>query len=110
MNILCRKNELGKLLNFMSQKFPEDFEFYPKTWVFPRDQRHFENHLQSIKEKEEEDELLSISNNKAFINKVKQEKTDAIFIVKPEMGCQGKGIFLIRDLNDLEKFIGGQNT
>ncbi len=56
MNILCRKNELGKLLNFMSQKFPEDFEFYPKTWVFPRDQRHFENHLQSIKEKEEEDE------------------------------------------------------
>ena len=48
MNILCRKNELGKVLNFMSQRFCDDFDFYPKTWVLPRDQRQFEQHLQNL--------------------------------------------------------------
>lgn len=42
MNILCRKNELGKLLNQMRSRHPEEFNFYPRTWVLPRDYREFE--------------------------------------------------------------------
>ena len=62
--------------------------------MFPRDQRQFEVHLQRIKEKDEQDELLLGA-------KEKEEKSDAIFIVKPEAACQGKGIFLIRYLTDI---------
>ena len=103
MNLLCRKNELGKLLNFMSEKFAEDFEFFPKTWVFPRDQRSFENHLQQIREKEEEEALMAEAKGYGRKQPVKPEKSEAIFIVKPEAACQGKGIFLIKDMNDLDR-------
>lgn len=39
MSILSRKNELAKLLNFMSARFRKDFDFYPRSWVLPQDQR-----------------------------------------------------------------------
>jgi len=39
-----------------------------------------------------------------------QDGPDPIFIVKPENACQGKGIFLVRDIRDIEAYyqnIGG---
>jgi hypothetical protein len=49
MNILCRKNELGKLLNNMIAKNEKEFDFFPRTWVLPRDQRAFEYFIKSRK-------------------------------------------------------------
>ena len=59
MNILCRKNELGKLLNEMQSKWPGEFDFFPKTWVLPRDQRSFENYVRDSKIHVEENKLLN---------------------------------------------------
>ena len=43
----------------MSQTYQSDFEFFPKTWVFPKDQRAFENYLKEFyTEPSEEEKLL----------------------------------------------------
>lgn len=48
MSVLCRKNELGKALNNLHNKFPEEYSFYPKTWVLPRDLRALECYLMEM--------------------------------------------------------------
>ena len=60
----------------MKKYFPEDYDFFPPTWMLPSDYKDF----------------------KAQFN-AKRAKT---FIVKPEASCQGKGIFLTRSLNDID--------
>lgn len=66
MSILCRKNELGKLLNNMILKHEKEFDFFPRTWVLPRDLRAFECFIKSSKG-------------------IQLAKTsEPIFIVKPE--------------------------
>lgn len=76
MNIICRKNELGKLLNFMHRRFPKDFDFYPKTWMMPQDTRDFEIHV-----KEKREQLQNIAHMTGC------QYDDPVFIVKPEGGC-----------------------
>lgn len=72
MYCLARKDYLGNALNSMRRQFPDDYEFYPKTWILPRDFQDFKSQFNS-----------------------KRAKT---FIIKPEASCQGRGIFLTRNL------------
>ena len=72
---LAKKNMLGRHLMRMASVFPEDFAFFPHTYVLPAD-------------------------FKEFLNTVDQ-KRNKTFIVKPEASCQGKGIFLTRDPESL---------
>ena len=55
----------------MQEYLPNDYDFFPKTWVLPADSKDF----------------------KAQFNN-KRAKT---FIVKPEQNSQGRGIFLTRN-------------
>ncbi|OMJ90247.1 hypothetical protein SteCoe_7451 [Stentor coeruleus] len=73
MHGICKKNYLAWNLNKMMKLFPNEYNFYPKTWVLPGDYIDFKQH----------------------INKKK------IFIVKPEASSQGRGIFLIKRLDDI---------
>jgi tubulin polyglutamylase TTLL6/13 len=75
MYCLARKDYLGNALNSMRRQFPDDYDFYPKTWILPRDYQDFKNQFNS-----------------------KGAKT---FIVKPEASCQGRGIFLTRKLEEV---------
>ena len=93
MSIICKKNELGKLLNHVAPRFPGEFDFYPRTFVLPADVRKLELY---IKEKQEQNYNMALSNNCKY--------TDPIFIVKPENGCQGRGIFLIKEYADIEAY------
>ncbi|CAD8173941.1 unnamed protein product [Paramecium pentaurelia] len=72
---LSRKNHLGRNLMKMRKQFPSDYQFFPQTWLLPTEYGDFRN--QFIK------------------GKVKT------FIVKPEASCQGRGIFLTRNINDI---------
>jgi tubulin polyglutamylase TTLL6/13 len=92
-SIICRKNELGKLLNFMRDKYPKEFQFYPKTWNLPRDLKKFEEHVEQQKE-----ETFKL----ALLTNTQNNYQDPIYIVKPEAACQGKGIFLIKEHKDIE--------
>jgi tubulin polyglutamylase TTLL6/13 len=41
MYALARKNHLGKNLARMAKQFPEEYGFFPATWVLPADMSDF---------------------------------------------------------------------
>ena len=66
---ICRKDELAINLNKLLHFFPDDYDFYPRTFILPRDSEAFRK------------------------SNAKKART---WIVKPQSGCQGKGIFLTK--------------
>ena len=76
MNCLSRKNNLGKNLMRMKRYFAKDYNFFPATWLLPTDYIDFKMQITQFKDK--------------------------TYIVKPEARSQGKGIFLIRSLEEIE--------
>jgi tubulin polyglutamylase TTLL6/13 len=77
---IARKAELAVNLEVMRQKFPDEYSFFPVTYVIPRD-------LPLLREQ------FSISSG----------KSKSFFIVKPAGGSQGKGIFITRTLKEVEE-------
>ena len=75
---------LSRCLDTAQRLFPQFFDFWPKSWVLP-----------------EESELFCKAIDEA------QTKT---FIVKPDAGCQGDGIFLINSCRDFFAKIASRNT
>lgn len=75
MYTLARKNTLANNLNNMKKLFPAEYNFFPATWVLPHDAADF--HAQF------------------------NEKRAKTFIVKPEASCQGQGIFLTRNYEQI---------
>lgn len=76
MTEICRKDLLARNLNRMLKLFPKDYNFFPKTWCFPAD------HGEAI-----------------AYSKLRRAKT---FIIKPDTGCQGRGIYLTKNLKDVK--------
>ena len=77
MSSVAHKDELSRHINRLRQFFPDEFSFYPQTWLLPDDQESFEAYASGKKGK---------------------KKT---YIVKPDEGAQGEGIFLIQHPRDL---------
>lgn len=52
MFTLSRKNYLARNLDKMAKKFPEEYGFYPQTWILPSElnqlRRHFDEEPNSI--------------------------------------------------------------
>lgn len=76
MPYLAHKKTTGYFLNKFREYFPENYDFYPRTFLYP----------------EEEDN---------FIKYFKHTKGSKCFISKPTSGCQGDGINLITKISDL---------
>ncbi|OMJ76038.1 hypothetical protein SteCoe_23175 [Stentor coeruleus] len=77
---ICKKNYLAWNLNRMCKLFPNDYNFYPKTWVLPGD----------------------------WIDLKSSWTKNKFFIFKPEASSQGRGIFLknkLEDINLNERFV-----
>lgn len=76
---IARKNRMGQNLNYLQKLFPKEYSFYPRTWVLPGEMAdfrlQFDGHGNSL-------------NNK-------------VFIIKPDAGCQGRGIFLTRTVENV---------
>jgi len=68
---IYRKNYLGSNLEKMRKAFPDEYSFYPKTWLLPNDYIEIVNMLKS------------------------SAKQNLVLIAKPCDKSQGKGIFLI---------------
>lgn len=77
MSSIAHKTELSRHINRLRQFFPEDYSFYPCTWLLPEDQEAFEAYARNSKGKK------------------------STYIVKPDEGAQGEGIFLIQHPRDL---------
>ena len=76
MYALSRKNHLGRHLMRFRRKFPKNYKFFPPTWLLPSEFNEFRS-----------------------LNNTKRKQT---FIVKPEASSQGRGIFLTKNMEDLE--------
>jgi tubulin polyglutamylase TTLL6/13 len=68
MSEICRKNLLARNLSRIQKR--SEFEFFPKSWILPSEWSDLN------------------------LNYKRNERT--VFIVKPDQGCQGKGIFLAK--------------
>ena len=75
MYALARKNFLARNLTKLRKVFPDEYDFYPLTWVLPAE-------FSDLK-------TYSMKNPKGT------------YIVKPDASCQGRGIFLTKDVDDL---------
>ena len=77
MSWICSKNNLFRVLDQMRTLYPEEYNFYPRTWYLPEQLHQLACDIRKLNEK-----------------KIKPKPT---FIVKPDEGSQGEGIYLIRD-------------
>ncbi|XP_072768827.1 tubulin polyglutamylase ttll6 isoform X2 [Nerophis lumbriciformis] len=73
---ICRKDTLARNLNRMFKLFPKDYNIFPRTWCLPGDYSDF----------------------LAFT----RLKKHAAFICKPDVGSQGRGIFITRSSRDVQ--------
>jgi hypothetical protein len=71
MHEICRKDHLARNVSRLSRIFPKTFGFFPKTWILPNDKTE-------------------------FLNYVKTKRNSSTYIAKPDHGCQGKGIYIIK--------------
>ncbi|XP_055639661.1 tubulin polyglutamylase TTLL13-like isoform X2 [Toxorhynchites rutilus septentrionalis] len=72
---ICRKDLLARNLSRMMKMFPTEYQIFPKTWVFPADLG----------------EAIAYS-------RTHRSKT---YILKPDQGSQGRGIFLTKNLKEI---------
>lgn len=49
---IYRKNHLARNLNKIKKSLPRFFDFYPKTWVLPREQKQFLDNFRVKKKKD----------------------------------------------------------
>jgi len=78
MTNIARKIRLAQSLEFMKKEFPKDYTFFPKTYVLPRDHLAFKQ---------------------CFGSKGISKST---YIIKPDGGAQGRGIFLTRKIDTID--------
>jgi tubulin polyglutamylase TTLL6/13 len=86
IHTISRKNHLARNLMRMAKCFPDEYDFFPKTWILPADGINIRNHCAHAKGK-----------NKP-----------CTYIVKPDSMAQGKGIFLSRDIDKIMKVCANQ--
>ena len=78
MSNIARKTRLVEHLDSMKKKFRREYSFYPVSFALPRDRHHVKGYFEPA------------------------GKSKCTFIVKPDGGCQGKGIFLTKKWEDIE--------
>ena len=76
---LCNKKYLGRHLTQMQRLLPQEFDFFPRTYLLPHDHKQF------------------IADAKAAA-----QRATNTYIVKPEDNSQGRGIFLVRDFHSIK--------
>ena len=86
---ICRKKALARNLRRVAAKLPASFDFAPQTFVLPEELEAFSDAVKGNR--------ASAARKGADRKKKKSAKTRATtFILKPDAGCQGKGITLVQ--------------
>ncbi|XP_019908948.3 tubulin polyglutamylase TTLL11 isoform X2 [Esox lucius] len=85
---MLRKINLSRAVRTMQELFPEEYNFYPRSWILPEEYQLFSTQIRLAKDSD--------------------ASLKPTFIVKPDGGSQGDGIYLIRDPSDLRVIAGSQ--
>ncbi|CAG9570162.1 tubulin-tyrsoine ligase-like protein [Leishmania major strain Friedlin] len=75
MYLLCRKGHLSTTLGKMRRKLPSHFAYYPRTWSMRSERMQLTQYMAAVR----------------------QRRILKYFILKPNSGCQGRGIVVARD-------------
>ncbi|NWU02316.1 TTL11 polyglutamylase, partial [Urocynchramus pylzowi] len=81
MTETVRKITLSRAMRTMRDLFPLEYNFYPRSWILPEELPLFVAEVRMMKD-----------SNPSW---------KPTFIVKPDGGCQGDGIYLIKDPSDI---------
>ncbi|XP_015734478.1 tubulin polyglutamylase TTLL11 isoform X1 [Coturnix japonica] len=81
MTEMVRKVTLSRAVRTMQDLFPVEYNFYPRSWILPEEFPLFVDEVRMMKESD--------------------PSWKPTFIVKPDGGCQGDGIYLIKDPSDV---------
>ncbi|XP_015147675.1 tubulin polyglutamylase TTLL13P isoform X4 [Gallus gallus] len=73
---ICRKDLLARNLNRMLKLFPKEYNIFPRTWSLPADYGDFQAY--------------------------RRRRKNRTFICKPDSGCQGRGIFITRNPEEIK--------
>ncbi|XP_019327911.1 PREDICTED: tubulin polyglutamylase TTLL6 [Aptenodytes forsteri] len=73
---ICRKDLLARNLNRMLRLFPKEYNIFPRTWCLPADYGDFQAYRRARKNR--------------------------TFICKPDSSCQGRGIFITRNPEEIK--------
>ncbi|CAG2221367.1 TTLL6_13 [Mytilus edulis] len=76
MSEICRKDMLARNLNRMLKMYPKEYNIFPKTWCLPADYGDFQAYT--------------------------RQKKIRLYILKPETGCQGKGIWVTKNPKEIK--------
>ncbi|NWV40256.1 TTL11 polyglutamylase, partial [Grantiella picta] len=76
-----RKITLSRAMRTMQDLFPHEYNFYPRSWILPEELPLFVSEVRRMKDSD--------------------PSWKPTFIVKPDGGCQGDGIYLIKDPSDI---------
>ena len=82
---VLRKINLTRALTNMKTLFPQEYDFYPQTWFFPQQYHEF---------------CADVAYDKRVQKAMGKKKYSPVFIVKPDGGTHGDGIYLIKDPHD----------
>lgn len=77
MSNIARKNRLAQNLEKMRRGFQKEYNFYPRTWVLPLELADFRAQFDS------------------------NGRSSQFYIIKPDSGCQGRGIFLTQNFDSI---------
>ncbi|XP_061118400.1 tubulin polyglutamylase TTLL11 isoform X2 [Conger conger] len=86
---MLRKINLSRAVRTMQELFPDEYNFYPRSWILPEEYQLFAAQIRLAKDGD--------------------SSLKPTFIVKPDGGSQGDGIYLIRDPADLRLLSGGHS-
>ncbi|NXG78973.1 TTL11 polyglutamylase, partial [Baryphthengus martii] len=81
MTEMVRKITLSRAVRTMQDLFPLEYNFYPRSWILPEELPLFVAEVRMMKDSD--------------------PSWKPTFIVKPDGGCQGDGIYLIKDPSDI---------
>ena len=82
ISCITKKHHLAKGLMRMNKFFPQEYNFFPKTWRLPEQSTAFRSHY-----------AVQIMNS--------QRRRGPWYICKPDSLAQGRGIFLSRDIDHI---------
>jgi len=78
MGSIANKARMNYTLNRMARGFPKEYAFYPRTWCLPTEIDTFKQNFDG-----------------------ESRKSQKMFIIKPDSGCKGQGIYLTNELDTI---------
>lgn len=95
---IARKNTLGIHLRKFRKEFGSQYNFFPHTWLYPADLHELQEY-NAKKMRKRQDEVAQ----GLMTPEQSAQDSPCLYIVKPEAGCQGRGIFIVKGVEELQK-------